>query len=106
MGLHLGITTSSATCGPYLLCKLWDIPVCFDATHSVQLPGGLGDKTGGQREFIPILAKAAVAVGVDCLFIESHPDPANALSDAASVLDLKDLPQLLDQLQKIYVAVR
>lgn len=80
-------------------------PVCFDATHSVQLPGGLGEKTGGQREFIPVLAKAAVAVGTDCLFIETHPDPANALSDAGSVLDLKDLPKLLDQLQALYQVV-
>jgi 2-dehydro-3-deoxyphosphooctonate aldolase (KDO 8-P synthase) len=87
------------------IMQAFGYPVCFDATHSVQLPGGLGDKTGGQREFIPILAKAAVAVGTDCLFIESHPDPVNALSDASSVLDLKDLPQLLDQLQALYQVV-
>lgn len=77
-------------------------PVCFDATHSVQLPGGLGDKSGGQREFISVLAKAAIAVGVDSLFIEAHPDPKNALSDASSVLDFKELPSLLDKLLQLY----
>ncbi len=60
-------------------------PVCFDASHSVQLPGGLGAMTGGQREFIPTLAKAAVAAGCNALFIEAHPDPALAKSDASSV---------------------
>ncbi len=81
------------------------VPVCFDATHSVQLPGGLGNKSGGQREFISVLAKAAVAVGVDCLFMESHPNPDQALSDAASVLDFKGLPKLLDELLRIHEAV-
>lgn len=78
------------------------VPVCFDATHSVQLPGGQGKTSGGQREFIPLLAKAAIAAGANCLFIEAHPDPANAKSDAASVLDFKDLPRLLGKLQKLY----
>lgn len=78
------------------------VPVCFDATHSVQLPGGLGDKTGGQREFIPVLAKAAIAVGADCLFIETHPNPSKAKSDASTVLDIKLLPALLDHLLKLY----
>jgi 2-dehydro-3-deoxyphosphooctonate aldolase (KDO 8-P synthase) len=81
------------------------VPVCFDATHSVQLPGGLGDKSGGQREYIPYLAKAAVAVGVDCLFMESHPNPKDAKSDAASMLDFKELPKLLDELLRLYEAV-
>jgi 2-dehydro-3-deoxyphosphooctonate aldolase (KDO 8-P synthase) len=80
-------------------------PVCFDATHSVQLPGGQGETTGGQREFIQPLAQAAVAVGANCLFIEAHPDPANAKSDASSVLDFKDLPQLLERLKALYAAV-
>ena len=87
------------------IMQAFGFPVCFDATHSVQLPGGLGETTGGQREFIPVLAKAAVAVGTDCLFIESHPDPANAMSDASSVLHLKDLPKLMDQLQALYQVV-
>ncbi|MFQ5728763.1 MAG: 3-deoxy-8-phosphooctulonate synthase [Waddliaceae bacterium] len=81
------------------------VPVCFDATHSVQLPGGLGDKSGGQREYIPVLAKAAIAVGADCLFMESHPNPDEAKSDAASVVDFKDLPSLLDELLRLYEAV-
>ena len=81
------------------------VPVCFDATHSVQLPGGMGDKSGGQREFIPYLAKAAIAVGADALFMESHPDPDHAKSDAASVLSFAALPKLLDELQRLRDAV-
>lgn len=78
------------------------VPVCFDATHAVQLPGGLGNASGGQREYIPVLAKAALAAGADCLFMESHPNPTEAKSDASSVLDLKDLPRLLSTLEKLY----
>ena len=81
------------------------VPVCFDATHSVQLPGGLGDRSGGQREFIPVLAKAAVAAGTDCLFIESHPNPQEAKSDAASMLSIDDFPALLEQLVRLYQVV-
>ena len=72
-------------------------PVIFDATHSVQQPGGLGTSSGGQRQFIPHLLRAAVAAGVDGLFIEAHPDPEHALSDAATMLNLKDLRGLLEQ---------
>lgn len=82
------------------------VPVCFDATHSVQLPGGQGDSSGGQREFIPILAKAAIAVGANCLFMEAHPDPKQAKSDAASVLDFTELPRLLSILEKLYAVVQ
>jgi 2-dehydro-3-deoxyphosphooctonate aldolase (KDO 8-P synthase) len=78
------------------------VPVCFDATHSVQLPGGNGVSSGGQREFIPTLAKAAIAAGADCLFMESHPDPDNAKSDRDSVLAFKDLPELLIKLKRLY----
>lgn len=77
-------------------------PVCFDATHSVQKPGGLGTFSGGDREFIPFLAKAALAAGADCLFIESHPNPKEAKSDSASVMDFKDLERLLPQFKEIY----
>ena len=77
-------------------------PVCFDATHSTQLPGGLGTSTGGQREFIPILAKAAVAAGADCLYMETHPDPDNAKCDAASVYRFKELPTLLKTLKRLH----
>jgi 2-dehydro-3-deoxyphosphooctonate aldolase (KDO 8-P synthase) len=70
-------------------------PVVFDATHSVQQPAGLGDRSGGQREFVPHLIKAATAVGVAGLFIETHPDPASALSDAATSWPLDQLAQLI-----------
>ncbi len=81
------------------------VPVCFDATHSVQLPGGLGESTGGQREFIPMLAKAAIAAGANCLFMESHDNPEKAMSDAGAVVDFKELPALLTILQKLYAVV-
>jgi 2-dehydro-3-deoxyphosphooctonate aldolase (KDO 8-P synthase) len=77
-------------------------PVCYDATHAVQKPGGLGSQSGGDREFIPLLAKAALAAGANCLFIESHPNPAHAKSDEASVMDFKDLNVLLPQFKQLY----
>lgn len=77
-------------------------PVCYDATHAVQKPGGMGTESGGDREFIPMLAKAALAAGANCLFIESHPDPSKAKSDAASVMDFKDLDFLLPQFKQLY----
>ncbi len=80
-------------------------PVCFDASHSTQLPGGLGTSTGGQREFIPILASASVAAGSNALFIECHPDPANAKSDAATVMPMDGLKILLQRLERIYQAI-
>lgn len=76
-------------------------PVVFDATHSVQRPGGLGNASGGAREFIPHLTRAAVAVGVDALFMEVHPDPPSALCDAASMLALADLPGVLKDAKAI-----
>jgi 2-dehydro-3-deoxyphosphooctonate aldolase (KDO 8-P synthase) len=73
-------------------------PVVFDATHSVQLPGGQGASSGGQREFVPVLARAAVAVGVAGLFMETHPDPAKALSDGPNAVPLKHMKALLETL--------
>jgi len=73
-------------------------PVVFDATHSVQLPGGQGTSSGGQREFVPVLSRAAVAVGISGLFMETHPDPANALSDGPNAVPLKHMRALLEQL--------
>jgi 2-dehydro-3-deoxyphosphooctonate aldolase (KDO 8-P synthase) len=73
-------------------------PVVFDATHSVQQPGGLGGASGGQREFVPVLARAAVAVGVAAVFIETHPDPDRAPSDGPNMVPLAQLPALLDVL--------
>lgn len=76
-------------------------PVCFDATHSVQKPGGAGDRSGGDRRFVPALARAALAVGVDALFIETHPDPDNALSDGPNMMRLDDMPVLLREVLAI-----
>ncbi len=76
-------------------------PVVFDATHSVQQPGGLGDKSGGQRELVPILSRAAVAVGVAAVFIETHNDPDNAPSDGPNMIPLNKLDELLNQLIEI-----
>ncbi len=73
-------------------------PVVFDATHSVQLPGGQGTSSGGQREFVPVLARAAVAVGIAGLFMKTHPDPANAMSDGPNAVPLKHMKALLEQL--------
>ncbi len=77
-------------------------PVCYDATHAVQQPGKLGDKSGGARQFIPFLVKAALGAGVDCLFIEAHPNPAKAMSDASTVMDFKELDTLLPQCSQLY----
>lgn len=76
-------------------------PVVFDATHSVQLPGGQGSSSGGQREFVPVLARAAVAAGVSGLFMETHPDPARALSDGPNAWPLARMAQLLETLVEL-----
>ena len=81
-------------------------PVVFDATHSVQLPGGQGDKSGGQREFVPVLARAAVAVGVAGLFMETHPDPAKAMSDGPNAWPLPQMAALLEQLVELDALVK
>ena len=81
-------------------------PVVFDATHAVQQPGGAGTASGGKREYVPYMVRAAVAVGVDALFLEVHPDPSKALSDAASMLSLAELPKLLEQAKAIEQAIR
>jgi 2-dehydro-3-deoxyphosphooctonate aldolase (KDO 8-P synthase) len=76
-------------------------PVVFDATHSVQLPGGLGHASGGQREFVPLLARAAVASGISGLFMETHPNPAQAKSDGPNAWPLDRMPALLGQLKRL-----
>jgi len=81
-------------------------PVVFDATHSVQLPGGQGDASGGQREFVPVLARAAVAAGVAGLFMETHPDPAKALSDGPNAWPLDRMGSLLTTLVELDLAVK
>jgi 2-dehydro-3-deoxyphosphooctonate aldolase (KDO 8-P synthase) len=93
------------------IMKSLGYPVIFDATHSVQLPGGAGDRSGGERQYVPALARAAVAVGVDALFMEIHEDPDRALpdgrplSDGPNMLRLDDLPRLLRELTAIRAAV-
>ena len=81
-------------------------PVVFDATHSVQLPGGQGNSSGGQREFVPVLARAAVAVGISGLFMETHPDPAKALSDGPNAVPLNRMKELLESLVAIDTVVK
>ncbi len=83
-----------------------DCPVVFDATHSVQLPGGLGAASGGQREFVPVLARAAVAAGISGLFMETHPRPAQALSDGPNAWPLGQMRELLETLVEIDVIVK
>ena len=74
----------------------------FDATHSVQLPGGLGKASGGQRQYVPYLARAAAAVGIDALFLEVHPDPDHALSDGPNSLDFEAAEQTIRQVKAIH----
>ena len=81
-------------------------PVVFDATHSVQMPGGQGSKSGGQREFVPTLARAAVAVGISGIFMETHPDPEKALSDGPNSWPLDKMPELLEILKEIDVLAK
>ncbi len=87
------------------IMQSFGVPVIFDATHSVQLPGGQGSSSGGQREFVPVLARAAAATGVDGIFLETHPNPDKALCDGPNSLFLRDLPALLTNLAKIWELV-
>ncbi|MBM3191730.1 MAG: 3-deoxy-8-phosphooctulonate synthase [Chlamydiae bacterium] len=106
------ILTDRGTCFGYnnlvsdmrslIVLQEFGYPVCFDASHSAQLPGGLGDQTGGQRHYIPTLAKAAIAAGAHLLFIESHPNPAEAKSDATTVMPYDSLEKLLTELKKLH----
>lgn len=86
--------------------KEYGVPVIFDATHSVQKPGGNGTSTGGNRQFVEYLAKAAVAIGADGLFMETHPDPDHALSDGPNMVPLGEMRALLVKLQRVYDAVQ
>ncbi|KKK49398.1 hypothetical protein LCGC14_3135460, partial [marine sediment metagenome] len=83
------------------IMRSFGYPVIFDATHSVQLPGGRGMATGGNREYVPYLARAAVACGVDALFLEAHPDPNKALSDGPNMLRIEEVPKLLREIKEI-----
>ncbi len=88
------------------IMQKFGFPVCFDASHSVQLPGGHGESSSGQREFIPTLSKAAVAAGIHCLFLEAHPNPSMAKSDKDSVYPIHELKALIEQLVRIYQVVQ
>lgn len=101
-GVSFGYNTLISDMRSIPIMSQYGFPVCFDASHSVQQPGGLGNQSGGQREFIPVLAKAAIAAGTHVLFIESHPNPKEAKSDAATVFPMDKLPLLLDQLEALY----
>jgi len=87
------------------ILKSFGFPVVFDATHSVQLPGGGGDKSAGQREFAPVLARAALAAGASGLFIETHPQPDRALSDGPNMIPLQEMKPTLKALKKVFAAV-
>lgn len=88
------------------MMREFGFPVVFDATHSVQMPGGGGDRSAGNGEFAPVLAKAAVAAGADGLFIETHPEPTKAWSDGPNMIPLKNMASVLRQLKQIYEASR
>lgn len=86
--------------------RSFGVPVCMDATHSLQLPGGAGSSSGGRREFVPQVVRAAAAVGMDALFMEVHPDPAKGLSDATTMYPLDQMRGLLAQVQAIRAALK
>jgi 2-dehydro-3-deoxyphosphooctonate aldolase (KDO 8-P synthase) len=88
------------------IMQSFGFPVAFDATHSAQLPGGLGTSSGGLREYIPTLAKAAIAAGANCLFMETHPNPPEAKSDSTTVLSFPELEKLLLQVEQLYNVVQ
>jgi 2-dehydro-3-deoxyphosphooctonate aldolase (KDO 8-P synthase) len=103
-GTSFGYNTLVSDMRGLAIMRETNCPVVFDATHSVQQPGGQGDKSGGQREHVPVLARAAVASGIAGLFMETHPDPAKALSDGPNAWPLgkmKDLLAVLIELDKV-----
>ena len=100
-GVSFGYNTLVSDMRGLAVMRSTGCPVVFDATHSVQQPGGLGSKSGGQREHVPVLARAAVAVGISGLFMETHPDPENALSDGPNSWPLDKLPALLETLVEL-----
>jgi len=105
-GVSFGYNTLISDMRGLAIMRDTGCPVVFDATHSVQQPGGQGDRSGGQREFVPVLARAAVAVGVAGLFAETHPDPARALSDGPNAWPLHLMKELLHTLKDIDALVK
>ncbi len=100
-GASFGYNTLVSDMRAIPIMSKFGFPIVFDATHSVQQPGGMGEKSGGQREFVPYLAKAAVAVGVGAIFMETHEDPDNAPSDGPNMVPLKEIKNLLKKLTEI-----
>jgi len=105
-GVSFGYNNLVSDFRAIVIMKKFGFPVIYDATHSVQTPGGLGEASGGEREFIPYLSFAAAACGVDGLFLEVHEDPARALSDGPNMMKLNDLEKLLLKIKKIEKAIR
>lgn len=105
-GASFGYNTLVSDMRSIPIMQKFGVPVVFDATHSVQMPGGQGESSGGQREFAPVLAQAAVAVGVDGLFAETHPNPEAAKSDGPNMIFLRDMPAVLRRLKAIFDLVR
>ena len=100
-GASFGYNTLVSDMRALPIMSEYGFPVVFDATHSVQQPGGMGEKSGGQREFVPYLARAAIAVGVGAVFIETHDDPDNAPSDGPNMVPLNEIKSLLKKLTEI-----
>ena len=100
-GASFGYNTLVSDMRALPIMTKFGFPIVFDATHSVQQPGGMGEKSGGQREFVPYLARAAIAVGVGAIFIETHEDPDNAPSDGPNMVPLNEIKSLLKQLTEI-----
>lgn len=100
-GVSFGYNNLVSDMRSLVVMRDWGYPIVFDATHSLQLPGGLGKASGGERRFIPALARAGVAVGVDALFMEVHEDPDRALSDGPNSLPLKEVETLLRMVKEI-----
>ena len=105
-GVSFGYNTLISDMRGLAIMRETNCPVVFDATHSVQQPGGQGDRSGGQREFVPVLARAAVATGIAGLFAETHPDPAKALSDGPNAWPLHLMKELLETLREIDALVK
>ena len=100
-GASFGYNTLVSDMRSIPIMSKFGFPIVFDATHSVQQPGGMGEKSGGQREFVPYLARAAIAVGVGAIFMETHEDPDNAPSDGPNMVPLKEVKSLLKKLSEI-----
>ena len=88
------------------ILRTFGFPVVFDATHSVQLPGGAGNRSGGQREFAPVLARSAIAAGANGIFMETHPDPDKGLSDGPNMIPLEQMPKVISGLAKLHAAMK